>query len=71
MCHSNLDDVVPFKDLGKKLSHSIVVLSPVPIQALLYSFKNTLGSSPLLPLKIGLTRLILFYFVFSIKKISN
>jgi hypothetical protein len=37
---SNQCDVVPFKNLGKKLSHSIIVLNPVLIQVFLYSFKN-------------------------------
>jgi hypothetical protein len=46
ICHSNQCDVVPSKNLGNKLNHFIVVLSLVPIQALLYSFKNILGSSP-------------------------
>jgi hypothetical protein len=43
-------------NLKKKLiSQSTTIQSPVPIQALLHSLKNTLGSSPLLPLKIGIT----------------
>jgi hypothetical protein len=66
ICHSNKCDVVPSKNLRKKLSHSIVVLNPVLIQALLYSFKNTSRSSPLLPLKTRITMLnfILFYFIY-------
>jgi hypothetical protein len=63
--HSNQWDVIPSKNSRKKLSHSVVVLSPVLIQILLYSLKNTLGSSPLLPLKIGITVLI---FILSYKK---
>jgi hypothetical protein len=58
ICHSNQCDVLPFKNLGKKLSHSIVILKLVPIQALLYSLKTTSRSSPFLPLKIGLTMII-------------
>jgi hypothetical protein len=46
-------------NLGKKLiSHSKIILNLVPIQALLYSIKNTLGSSPFLPFKIGIIMLI-------------
>ncbi len=46
-------------NLGKKLiNHSITIQSPVPTKVFLYSLKNTLGSSPLLTLKIGITMLI-------------
>jgi hypothetical protein len=44
----NERDVVSFKNLGKKLNHFIVILNLVLIQAFLYSFKYTLGFSPLL-----------------------
>jgi len=56
---SNQSDAIPSKNSGRKLSHSVAVLSPVLIQACLYSLKNTSGSSPLFPLKIGITILIL------------
>ncbi len=49
VCRSNQNDAVPSKNSGRKLSHSAAVLSLVPIQARLYSLKNTSGSSPLLP----------------------
>jgi hypothetical protein len=60
---SNQCDVVPSKNSGRKLSHYAAVLSPELIQTLLYSFKNTLGSSPLIPLKTGITMLILILFL--------
>ncbi len=59
VCDSNQWDAILSKNSGKKLSHFVVVLSPVPIQALLYSLKNTLGFSSLLPLKTGITMLII------------
>ncbi len=61
---SNQCDVVPFKNSRKKLNHFIIVLSLVPIQAL---FKNISRSSPLLPLKIGITMLIFILFCFLLK----
>jgi hypothetical protein len=55
---SNRCDVVPSKNSRNKLNYSVVIPNPVPIHALLYSLKNILGSSPLLPLKIGITMVI-------------
>jgi len=49
-----------------KLNHSIVVLSLVLIQGFLYSLKNILRSSPLFPLKIGITTFIFIFFSFKI-----
>jgi hypothetical protein len=53
----NQCDDVPSKNLGKKLNHFTIILSLVPIEAFLYSLKNTSlkntsRSSPLLPLKL-------------------
>jgi hypothetical protein len=62
VCHSNQWDVVPSKNSGKKLSHYVVVLNPIPIQVILYSLKNTLRFSPLIPLKIKITMLIFILF---------
>jgi hypothetical protein len=67
VCCSNQNDAVPSKNSGRKLSHSAAILSPVPIQARLYYLKNTSGSSPLLPLKTGITILII---ILSLKKNS-
>ncbi len=65
--YSNQCDVIPSKNSRNKSNHFTVVLNPIPIQVFLYSFKNTSGSSPLLPIKAGITMLIfiLFYlFIF-------
>jgi hypothetical protein len=59
ICRSNQCDVIPSKNSRKKLRHSVVVLSPVPIQTFLYSLQDTSRSSPLLPLKTKITMLLL------------
>ncbi len=70
VCHSNQCDVTPSKNLEKKLSHFIVVLSPISIHVLLYSFKNISGSSPLLPLKIEITIVIIIIIILKSHQIN-
>jgi hypothetical protein len=52
----------PLRIQENKLSHYVAVLNPILIQVLLYSLKNTLGSSPLIPLKTKITMLIFILF---------
>jgi hypothetical protein len=71
VCPSNQCDYVPSKNSGRKLSHFVAILSRVPIQALFYFPRNTSRSSPLLPLKTGITMLLCILSYFFLKDIKK